>query len=144
METQFIIQKTKKEINAVCGKNLTLKSLKILMEKADNKNLAMMLIALVMGDPQTKNKATWNRISRLYLDTYRHEILSYYGYVCREEWSERIGVNNADELLSEFAGMKRSGLIGNCSYSLLANRIKTVFDLPYLEQTIVTKLKEAV
>lgn len=137
------MRKIKHLVREHCGKNLTAKSMQRMVEESGDRRFLLALVALLLGDEEIKKRSTWSVPGRQFLQSYKKELLDYYGFMPGER-AKPMAVADPAELIGRMAEMKRDGLFGNESYRRLAASLKREFDLPYSEATLLTKLKEGV
>lgn len=138
----FFIEFYRKKIRIFCKQNLTFKSLQTMIETSPERMVSIILTALVLADSSTQEKSSWKQLNRPFFTYYKKDILDYLGYEDNEDNSGKIKVLDEDKLFDVFAHLKKNGVLGNCSYKTLAKKMKSVFDLHYMESTIERKLKK--
>lgn len=117
-------------------------SLEESIESVKNNSHYILLLALLLGDPEIRKRKTWNALAKSFFTNYREKILKYCGYDIGPANLERIRIVEPKLFIEYMSGMFRYGMFEECSYEELAGFINLVFNTGY-EQTYICNLLKA-
>lgn len=109
--------------------------------RVKNNSHYILLLALLLGDPEIREKKTWNVLAKSFFTNYREMILLYCGYDIGPANLERIRVMEPKLFIEYMSGMFRNGMFEESSYEELAEFINLVFDTGYEQSSVCNLLK---
>ncbi|WP_293707166.1 hypothetical protein [uncultured Parabacteroides sp.] len=133
----------KKVVREITGKYLSYPSLEEYLEDVKNNSHYILLLALLLGDPEIRKKKTWNALAKSFFNHYREKILEHCGYDIGPSNLERIRVKESKLFIEYMSGMFRNEMFEECSYEELARLINLVFNTGYEQSYICNLLKAA-
>ncbi len=68
-----------RRVASIAGHNFSFAKLKNAIEQSENKQGVILVLSLVLGDETQWKAARWKKLSRQFMDTYRPQLLSYFG-----------------------------------------------------------------
>lgn len=101
-----------------------------------------MLLATVLGSELITKLTSWDTLRLNFFDAYRMNILKWCGFDTEYPQIDLIEAANLDFLIALFSGMKQSGMLGDCSYQLLATHISLTYKTKYTAGAICSRLKK--
>lgn len=97
--------------------------------RVKNNSHYILLLALLLGDPEIREKKTWNVLAKSFFKNYREMILLYCGYDIGPANLERIRVMEPKLFIEYMSGMFRNGMVlfsekmeKSCIYKFLIKR----------------------
>lgn len=113
-------------------------SLEESIERVKNNSHYILLLALLLGDPEIRKRKTWNALAKSFFTNYREKILHHCGYDAGPANLERIRIVEPKLFIEYMSGMFRYGMFEECSYEELAGFINLVFNTGYEQPIFAT------
>lgn len=135
------IERIKKHIRAVAGKNLSINLVKGFIDREKKyRELWIWMIAATLNYQSVSGMVSWEKLRKSFLDAYRGELLQCMDYRPEQE-KERIPVNDPQLLIEVIAGLMKNGMFGDCNCEQLARSIDRVWGMEYASSTICQKIR---
>lgn len=99
-----------------------------------------MKLALLLGRPELRTLSKWKSLGNQFFTHYQKTILTWCAYDNLVEKMDPLPVVEDDVLIDIFAGMKREGVFGKCSFMQLAFCILCLFRIKLSVRSLSNRL----
>lgn len=129
-------------MRSITGKYLSFPKLQEYIENQEKKERVLFELALLFKGLAVDECESWNNLAIRFFETYGEQIFRSCGYETGTSIIRRIRVIRTDLFMSYMGAMVRTGIIGDCSFTQLADYLDLEFDTGGTKNTVLNKLKE--
>lgn len=112
------------------------------IEREENSEDLLLSLVLLFGSKSVGKYKSWHPLKHRFFETYSDRIHACCGYDTGRLEIQKIELPSPGLFLHYMGAMRRSGMMGDCSYSMLSGYLDLIFNMGSSESTVLNKLKE--